>query len=214
VDHTYEATAVEFPDGRFVRSLLDDHFGGSVRSDRQALDFAQSVRMEDLEFVLNQLEILNAKADNLFGDNLDLTRVALAGHSFGGLTAFLGVEQDSRIKAGIIINGPVLEDLTPTDRPVLMLRAAGDTWSAEDRRLWEDLRGPRFAVNLRGSEYMTPSDLVWLTKGRVKTAIMGPEKTIAAVRIPRRRLGHGRKCAAPCHACELTLEKQPLREKP
>ena len=29
---------------------------------------------------------------------------------------------------------------------------------------------------------MTPSDLVWLAKGAVKTGPMGPEKTIAAVR--------------------------------
>jgi hypothetical protein len=35
---------------------------------------------------------------------------------------------------------------------------------------------------LRGAEHVTPSDLVWLAKGAVKTGPMGPEKTITAVR--------------------------------
>jgi hypothetical protein len=41
---------------------------------------------------------------------------------------------------------------------------------------------PRFAVNLKGAEHVTPSDEVWLVKGAIKTSPMGPDKTIAAVR--------------------------------
>ena len=48
--------------------------------------------------------------------------------------------------------------------------------------MWGKLRGPRFAVNLRGAEHLTPSDAVWLAKGAIKTGTMGPDKTIAAVR--------------------------------
>jgi hypothetical protein len=37
-------------------------------------------------------------------------------------------------------------------------------------------------VNLLGAEHVTPSDLVWLAKGGIKTGAMGLDKTIAAVR--------------------------------
>jgi len=77
----------------------------------------------------------------------------------------------------------VLDGLVrPTQTPVLILAAGREQWSANECRLWNDLRGPRLAVNLRGAEHLTPSDAVWLARGEVKTGAMGPEKTVAAVR--------------------------------
>ena len=55
VDHTYEATAVEFPDGRFVESIPGSHFGQKHRNDASELAFAVSVRLQDLKFVLEEL---------------------------------------------------------------------------------------------------------------------------------------------------------------
>jgi hypothetical protein len=46
----------------------------------------------------------------------------------------------------------------------------------------EDLRGPRLAVNLKGSKHVTPTDAVWLAKGAVMTGSIGPDKTIASIR--------------------------------
>jgi hypothetical protein len=48
--------------------------------------------------------------------------------------------------------------------------------------MWDQLRGPRLAVNLKGAEHVTPSDALWLAAGAIKTGDMGPDKTIAAVR--------------------------------
>ncbi len=42
---------------------------------------------------------------------LDTARVAVAGHSLGGLAALLGVEQEARFKASIIIDGLVPDAL-------------------------------------------------------------------------------------------------------
>ena len=55
-------------------------------------------------------------------------------------------------------------------------------WSGEECRLWSDLRGPRFAVNLQGAEHVTPSDAVWLAEGAVATGTMGTGMAIAAIR--------------------------------
>jgi dienelactone hydrolase len=183
VDHPYEATAVEFPDGRFVKSVFGSHLSNTLRGDRQDLTFAVSVRLEDLRFVTNDLERLNAEAGSPFGGKLDISRIALAGHSLGGLTTMLGVEQEPRLKAGIIIDGGVPSDLvTATHTAVLILAAGREQWSENDRYLWGQLLGPRVAVNLKGSEHETPSDALWLARGAIKTGAMGEEKTVAAVR--------------------------------
>lgn len=45
----------------------------------------------------------------------------------------------------------------------------------------DELKGPRFAVNLKGAEHVTPTDEVWLARDAIKTGTMGSEKTVAAV---------------------------------
>jgi predicted dienelactone hydrolase len=144
---------------------------------------AVSVRLSDLEFVVDELEVLNAGGDTQLAGRLDTKRVASAGHSLGGLTTILAVERDARFRAGIVIDGAMPNTpMSDTDTPMLLLAAGRDAWTEEERRLWNLLHGPRLAVNLRGAEHVTPSDLVWLAAGAVKTGTMGPEKTIAAVR--------------------------------
>lgn len=183
VDHTFEATAVEFPDGRVVESVFGSHLGGTLRADKESMSFAVAVRLNDLQFVVGALESLNADDSSPLAGKLDLTRMALAGHSLGGLTAILGVEQDARFRASVILDGVVPDSaLGETETPMLLLAAGRDTWSPEETRLWNGLHGPRMAVNLRGAEHVTPSDAVWLATGAIKTGTMGPDKTVAAVR--------------------------------
>ena len=99
------------------------------------------------------------------------------------MTAILGVEADTRIKAGIILDGVVPETpVKPLAAAVLLLAAEREQWSDGELQLWGRLHGPRFAVNLRGAEHLTPTDLIWLAKGVIKTGKMGPERTIAAIR--------------------------------
>ncbi len=183
VDHTYEATAVEFPDGRFVKSVLGSHLGGALLGDDQALSFATTVRLADLNFVMNELQHLNVQAGSVFVGKLDLSRIAVAGHSMGGSTAFLAAENDPRFRAGIVIDGFVPDSMIkPTQTPVLILTAGRTKASEDESRVWSNLQGPRLAVNLQGAEHVTPSDAVWLAKDAIQTGAMGPDKTIAAIR--------------------------------
>jgi dienelactone hydrolase len=183
VDHTYEATAVEFPDGRFVESVPGSHFGQIAGNDASELAFAVFVRLEDLKFVVTELKRLNEIADGPFNGRLDVARIALAGHSLGGVTTLLGAQADPRIKAGIIMDG--FSSLVPAHKlatPTMLLGAGREPWGDTEQDLWESLIGPRFAVNLKCAEHITPTDLVWLARGAVKTGTMGPEKSIAAMR--------------------------------
>jgi dienelactone hydrolase len=183
IDHTYEATAVEFPDGRLVTSVLGSHLDDSWQTDEATVSRALSARLDDLAFVMNELEALNDSAGNQFAGKLDLTRVALAGHSLGGLTTWLGVQRDPRFKAAVLLD-PYLADFgsDSTETPVLLMTMGREKPSQDECRLWSDLHGPRFWVNLRGAEHATSSDAVWLAKGAIQTGSMGPEKTIDAIR--------------------------------
>jgi dienelactone hydrolase len=183
VDHTYEATAVEFLDGRLVKSVLGSHLGGTWRGDEQTFSFAVSARLNDLQFVINELQRLNVQADSPFAGQLDLSRMAVAGHSMGGSTALLAAEQEPRFKAAIVIDGVLQDSLaSSTETPILLLAAGREQWSDAERRVWNGLHGSRLAVNLKGAEHVTPTDEVWLASNVIKTGSMGPEKTIAAIR--------------------------------
>jgi dienelactone hydrolase len=184
VAHTFETTAVELNDGRLAKSVLGSHLGGPMQADGQSLSTAVYTRLLDLKFVVNELERLNARHDNAFAGKLDLTRIAVAGHSLGGLTAFLDIELDPRVKAAIIMDGliPTASPSGSTNKPVLLLGAGRDRWEPTECRLWNNLAGPRLAVNLRDTEHVALGDWIWLTRNAVQTGSMGPEKTMAAVR--------------------------------
>jgi len=101
----------------------------------------------------------------------------------GGLTALEALGADARVRAAIVLDG-VLPGATfaGTNRAVLLLDANREEWSGDERQLWRKLQGPRLAVNLKSSEHLTPTDLVWLARGAVKTGGMSPETAIAAMR--------------------------------
>jgi dienelactone hydrolase len=183
VDHTHEATAVEFPDGRLETSVFGSHLTQYTRSDAGSLGFAVAVRLDDLQFVLNELARLNAASGGDFAGTLDLSRVGLVGHSLGGLTTLRALEREPRFKAGVLLDGLTEPHYAkPVPQPVLNLVAGHGSWDEDDCRLWDALHGPRLAVDLPGAEHVAVSDAVWLMKGLVKTGDPNPDSAIAAIR--------------------------------
>lgn len=69
-----------------------------------------------------------------------------------------------------------------TKIPVLIVAAGREQWNENECGLWDDLRGPRTAVNLKGAEHVALSDAVWLTSDAIGAGSVGPKETIAAMR--------------------------------
>lgn len=183
VAHTYETTAVELPDRGLVKGLFGSHLGNTWRGDEQTFSFATLVRLQDLEFVLDELGRLNSQPGNPFCGQFDMSKLAIAGHSMGGVTAFLGAKLDPRYKAAVMLDASMPQTLvSTTNTPLLMLAAGRNEWDTSERRLWSNLAGPRLAVSFQGSEHVAFSDWTWLAKDGIQTGSMGPEKTMAAVR--------------------------------
>ncbi len=93
--HPYGSGVVAYPDGRLVtrpstaKCIPDDISGATW--------------LQDVQFVLNQAEKLNT-TDETFKGHLDLTRIGIIGHSFGGDTAIHEAANDPRIKAGVSLD--------------------------------------------------------------------------------------------------------------
>ncbi|MDP9291941.1 MAG: hypothetical protein M3O82_06225, partial [Verrucomicrobiota bacterium] len=183
VDHTFEATAVEFPDGRFVKSVLGSHLGGTFRGDDQAISLAVSVRLQDLHFVVGEMQRLNDRAQSPLMGVLDLTRIAVAGHSMGGSIAVFAAGRDPRLKTAISLDGVIFSDRQKAlSAPVFLLTSGREKWSADDCGIWKNLRAPKSRVDIPGAEHVTTSDAVWLAKGAVQTGGMDSDQIVAAIR--------------------------------
>ncbi len=136
VDHTFEASAVEFPRGRVE---LQKPMSG-IEALKQVMD----TRMRDTRFVLDQLAVLrsgrnpDAEGRRLpkgLRKALNLERVGMYGHSGGGATAAETMRVDRRIDAGINMDGTLQysdSEFLPVareglDRPFMLMGKAGQT---------------------------------------------------------------------------------------
>jgi len=165
IDHTHDASAVEFPDCRVETPALP-------QVTDQIIEQAVAVRVADTRFVLDALTELNAGANPdaehrslPFGlrGGLRLSSVAMFGHSLGGATAAAAMLEDQRITAGVNLDGtfygPVVN--AGLDRPFLLVSAqdhGGDndeSWA----KFWANLGGWRLNLRLTDSAHNSFSDL-------------------------------------------------------
>jgi predicted dienelactone hydrolase len=106
-------------------NTLDD--GLAVCGSIQAQVDSLTERPEDMIFVLDQMLAENANALSLFHGALDPSRVAMTGHSFGGLTTFLVQAREPRITVAL----PMAPAAGPTQAgftvPSMMMLGASDS---------------------------------------------------------------------------------------
>jgi hypothetical protein len=99
IDHTYESLATAFPDGRITTCLARE-------APRRGPGFWEKVvtgRAADVSFVLG--ELTGAHPAWPGAGLIDPSRMAMAGHSAGGAAAMAAMLADSRIRAGIDMDG-------------------------------------------------------------------------------------------------------------
>ncbi|MFG1833909.1 alpha/beta hydrolase family protein [Micromonospora chersina] len=124
IDHTYDASEVEFPDGRVVGTLLPELFGQAQQPDEFQRLGARvfDTRVADTRFVLDQLAALdrgtNPDAEGRplprgVAGALDLDRTGMFGVSAGGLSALQAMSEDSRIRAAIDMGGSIESPIIP-----------------------------------------------------------------------------------------------------
>ena len=164
IDHTYESFATAFPDGRVTTCL-------ARQAPRRGTGFWEKVvagRAADVSFVLS--ELTGAHPAWPGAGLIDPSRIAMAGHSAGGAAAIAAMLADSRIRAGIDIDGataaPIPDDGLP--RPFLFLGkqsnytpgsgGAVTTWERD----WKLLTGWKRWLLVAGTMHASFTDLALL----------------------------------------------------
>jgi hypothetical protein len=99
IDHTYESFATAFPDGRVTTGLARE----APRRGPQFWEKVVAGRAADVSFVLG--ELTGAHPAWPGAGLIDPSRIAMAGHSAGGAAAIAAMLADSRIRAGIDLDG-------------------------------------------------------------------------------------------------------------
>jgi len=109
-DAPYRTNVVVFPDGRVMRRTPENN-PETCAAKAQGEQAACMTRLlaawtGDVGFVLDRLERLNSfDVSGKFTGRLDMARVGVFGHSFGGATAAQFCHDDSRCKAAIDLDG-------------------------------------------------------------------------------------------------------------
>lgn len=127
-DAPYRTHVVAFPDGRVMHRLPENNPEAcegmtGVEQDRCA-NRLLSAWTSDMSFVLDRLEQLNASdATGKFTGRLDMSRVGVFGHSFGGAAALQFCHDDPRCKAGVDVDGAPHGSVIQSgvDRPFMIL---------------------------------------------------------------------------------------------
>lgn len=150
LDHPGEDQPVEFPDG----SVLPP---GPVDSEEALL----AVRMADIRAAQGLLARLDAEPGGRMYNALDLRKVVLAGHSFGGAVVAEAMRLDQDVSVGINLDGtmwgPVVD--TGLDRAFLLFGSDGH---AEQDPTWTSFRthSPKTTtLEIAGADHMNFTDL-------------------------------------------------------
>jgi len=173
-DAPYRSGLVVFPDGRVVlRSPAANTDNLTVADQERFVKRILPMWSGDAQFVVDQLERLNAAdPSGRFKQRLDMQRLGIFGHSFGGATALQFCHDDSRCKAGIDLDGEPLGSVIKdglTQPFLFLLSDHGDLSDPEPHKVITDLesiydRVPngRLLLYIRGANHFSFSDQILL----------------------------------------------------
>jgi dienelactone hydrolase len=161
IDHTYENHATTFPDGRIVTCAACER--------RDIPDFERAAvesRARDVSFVLDELTGPRPAWEG--GALIDRSRIAMAGMSLGGASVGETMLTDSRVRAGINLDGTMFKDLPASglSGPFLFFGADDAPKDLEDSwdRNWPHLTGWKRQILVTGAVHSSFTDYDMLTQ--------------------------------------------------
>ncbi|WP_245656130.1 alpha/beta hydrolase family protein [Microtetraspora fusca] len=183
IDHTYESYGTSLPDGRTATCVACP--GASADPLGSGAKTAKS-RQADVSFVLDRLTGRHPvwKGSEL----IDRSRIGMAGHSMGGASTSWTMVNDSRVRAGINMDGTFFVPIPEKglSRPFLVL-GASETSPGEDPtwdRDFERMTGWKRWLTFEGADHASFTDYpLLLEQGGVDLGT--PLKGARAVEITR-----------------------------
>jgi pimeloyl-ACP methyl ester carboxylesterase len=133
INHSYDANITIYPDSSIAdyRSDLTGHPDSLLIRKKQII-----TRTNDITFLINQLEkIESKKTTSLLYNQLDLTKIAIAGHSYGGATAIFASSLDNRIKSCFVLDGwfsPLPDKIVTSGLDIPLFCIGRPSWDDSD----------------------------------------------------------------------------------
>jgi predicted dienelactone hydrolase len=173
-DAPYRSFVVVLPDGRVVGRSPAYHIenaNGNLTD--PVIGRLLQMWTADATFVVDQLQWLNRDPSEKLASRMDLQRLGIFGHSFGGATALEFCHQDSRCKAALDMDGIPFGRVVPEglSKPGMFLlsdhsREMADPESrpvlAEIQSIYERLPEGRLYVVIRTANHFSFSDQILL----------------------------------------------------
>ncbi|MEU8660277.1 alpha/beta hydrolase family protein [Actinoplanes philippinensis] len=154
VDHAYESSGTDFPDG--IRACA----ACTMTAGDAGYARVAAGRARDLSFVLDRLT--GNRPAWRHARLIDRDRIGMAGHSIGGNATAVTMATDPRVRAGIDMDGGLFEPI-PADglagRPFLLLGAPSAVPAASWLRDWPKLDGWKRWLDVTGSGHMDFTDI-------------------------------------------------------
>jgi predicted dienelactone hydrolase len=122
-DHSHTAAGTVFPDG--AEAVMDSATAKVLESDSVSTRVV-NIWAADGRFLIDRmLELVRADPKRMLTGRIDTTRIGYFGHSFGGATAAQVMSQDTRVLAGINMDGYLAGTawVAGLDRPFLQMRS-------------------------------------------------------------------------------------------
>ncbi|WP_433727490.1 alpha/beta hydrolase family protein [Actinoplanes sp. CA-051413] len=165
IEHTYESVATTFPDGR-VTTCLACEVPDRTQTFWKKMDQG---RAADVSFVLDELIRPHSKWNG--ASLIDPSRIAMAGHSAGGASALAAMAADTRLRAGIDIDGLTNDPIRDTvlSRPFLFLGrqsnfSPGMPSALSWEREWRHLTGWKRWLVVTGAVHASFTDVAILAE--------------------------------------------------
>ena len=161
-NHTFTSMITVFPDGR--SAIYTPPWPTNVERKEQGAAMGRyvDVWVADVRFVLNEFQRLN-RDDKFWRGHLDLQRVGIVGHSYGGTTAGMATKGDDRILAGVNLDGSVYPGM---ESPINVGKPFMTITTESTSNIHSELTGSpgnRYAVTIKGSNHMSFLDVQLLT---------------------------------------------------
>ncbi|WP_433442335.1 alpha/beta hydrolase family protein [Nonomuraea sp. CA-141351] len=163
IEHTYESLATTFPDGRVTTCVACE----AVKGQEFWNKVGQS-RAADVSFVLDELTGAHPawKGASLIAPS----RIGMAGHSAGGASTIAAMLKDTRVRAGLNMDGTTFAPIPESglSRPFLFLGAQAmhspggkdTTWDRD----WVQLTGWKRWLVVAGAEHVSFTDTALLVE--------------------------------------------------
>lgn len=168
LDHSYDANISIFPDST-VADYRSDLTGNP--DSLQIREKQINTRAKDISFVINKIEkIQENKISSELNNSLDLNKISVGGHSYGGATAIYASTLDNRIVSCLALDGwfsPLPDEVISSGVQIPILCLGRPSWKDSDyplnydklKTLIENSKSDKFNIFMKNTLHLDFTDI-------------------------------------------------------